>query len=74
VAVSFVYVRLSVKFDGVRVGIDSDIKLWAPTAAEPTAPGRRAERIMAENRQQQVADRWIWVFWQGSDRQSQQHV
>ena len=39
----------------MHAGIDSDIKLWAPTAEEPKLPGRRAERIMAENRQQQVS-------------------
>ena len=37
-----------------RAGIDSDVKLWAPTAAEPKELGRQAERVMAENRQQQV--------------------
>ena len=43
------------------IGIDSDIKLWAPTAEEPREPGRQAERVMAENRQQQVLEdpiRW----------------
>lgn len=44
-----------------HAGIDSDIKLWAPTAAEPRDPGRQAERVMAENRQQQVLPRLMFL-------------